>query len=161
MTIKFGLTENEASTQYAPLAALFYHYKRQKLLAPLEKVQIQMKSRDFTPADKLTQVLISILAGCRTLSEVNSKLKQETAFAKTCGWERFADQSSLSRVLDALTLKHLPQLQDAVTEIWRINSMVMKHDWRSFLWLDFDLSGLPCSAQAEASQKGYFGSKKT
>jgi hypothetical protein len=29
------------------------------------------------------------------------------------------------------------------------------------LWLDYDLSGLPCSERAEASQKGYFSDKKT
>jgi hypothetical protein len=32
----------------------------------------------------------------------------------------------------------------------------MNHDWRGYLWLDYDLSGLPCGKQAEASQKGYF-----
>jgi hypothetical protein len=37
----------------------------------------------------------------------------------------------------------------------------MNRDWRKYLWLDFDLSGLPCGAQAEASQKGYFSDKKT
>jgi hypothetical protein len=30
-----------------------------------------------------------------------------------------------------------------------------------YLWLDYDLSGLPCSLQAEASQKGYFSDKNT
>jgi hypothetical protein len=38
---------------------------------------------------------------------------------------------------------------------------VLHHDGRGYLWLDFDLSGLPCRPQAEASQKGYFADKKT
>jgi len=35
------------------------------------------------------------------------------------------------------------------------------HDWHGFLWLDFDLSGLPCGQQADGSQKGFFSGKKT
>ncbi|MCB0202141.1 MAG: hypothetical protein KDI03_18895 [Anaerolineae bacterium] len=40
-------------------------------------------------------------------------------------------------------------------------SRTKRHDWRGFLELDFDLSGLPCGKQAEGSQKGYFSGKKT
>jgi len=40
-----------------------------------------------------------------------------------------------------------------------IAESTIKHDWRGYLWLDYDLSPLPCSAQAEASQKGYCGKK--
>lgn len=117
--------------------------------------------RDFRPTDKLLQVCVSILAGCETLSEVNSKLKSETALALAWGWERIADQSSLSRTLDALTLMNLEQLRTSATAIWQAHSQVRHHDWRGFLWLDFDLSGLPCSPQAEESHKGYFSGKKT
>jgi hypothetical protein len=30
---------------------------------------------------------------------------------------------------------------------------VVQRDWRSYLWLDFDLTGLPCGPLAEASQR--------
>jgi hypothetical protein len=120
-----------------------------------------MKERDFSPADKLTQVLLSILSGCVTLSEVNVKLREEHGLARVWRWERFADQSSLSRTLDTLTLKQIDELGEAVTLIWRNSSQTLQHDWRGYLWLDFDLSGLPCSKQAEESQKGYFSGKKT
>ena len=161
MALEFGLTTDSFNTQYAPLVAIFWYYRQQQLLKPLDQVHVDMQKRDFAPIDKLKQILISILVGCETLSEVNSKLKGEELFAKACGWPRFADQSLLSRMLDALTLKHLEQLEGATTEIWRGHSLVIKHDWRAYLCLDFDLSGLPCSAQAEASQKGYFSGKKT
>lgn len=157
---KFGLTEDSFNTQYAPLAAILHHYQQQQLLKPLDQMHIDMKKRDFTPVDKLSQVLVSILAGCETLSEVNPRLKAEGLLAKMCDWPRFADQSLLSRTLDALTLKHLKQFRGAVTAIWASHSLAMKHDWRSYLSLDFDLSGLPCSARAEASHKGYFSKKK-
>ena len=161
MTITFGLTDELTNTRYAPLAALSAHYQQQRLLAPLAQMQIPMRIREFSPADKLIQVLLSILAGCETLSEVNTTLKTEPGLAALWGWQRFADQSSLSRQLDALTLVQIDQVRHATTAIWATHGQTQAHDWRGFLWLDFDLSGLPCSPRAEASQKGYFSDKKT
>jgi hypothetical protein len=161
MTIEFGLTDELVNTQYAPLAALSAHYQQNLTFKPLEGMSIPMKKRDFKASDKLLQVLLSILAGCETISEVNVRLKPEISLAKVWQWGRFADQSGLSRTLDALTLKQIDQLREATRLIWRSNSLTACHDWRGYLWLDFDLSGLPCGKQGEASQKGYFSGKKT
>jgi hypothetical protein len=161
VTIELGLTEGLRNTKYAPLAALSAHYQQNQRLQPLQGVEIPIKTRDFSPYDKLMQLLLSILAGCQTVVEVNTKLKRERELARVWQWERFADQSTLSRTLDALTLKHLEQLRSAVQAIWYPQSRVHDHNWRAYLWLDFDLSGLPCGPQAQESQKGYFGAKKT
>jgi hypothetical protein len=161
MKIEFGLRGGPFNTQFAPLVALLAHYQQNQVLAPLENVALQMKTRDFSPVSKLKQVLISILAGCETLTAFNSEMDGEVDLAAIWGWERFADQSTLSRTLDALTLMNIEQLRTATTAIWRSLSLTRQHDWRSFLLLDFDLSGLPCSPRAEASQKGYFSGKKT
>lgn len=161
MTVEMSLTDGDTNTQYAPLAALFVHYQQNKVLQPLEQVPIEGKVRDFNPNDKLTQLLLSILTGCDKLCEVNTKLRSENALAKVWGWPRFADQSSLSRMLDQLTLKQLEQLRAATTQIWHTHSQAIGHDWRGYLWLDYDMSGLPCGLRAEASQKGYFSDKKT
>jgi hypothetical protein len=161
MNIKIGFTENLTNTSYAPLAALFAHYQHKKLLEPLQQVQIPMHKRDFEPSSKLLQVLLSILSGCETLSEINPHLRQERMLADILGAPRIADQSSLSRTLDALTLKNIDELRTSIGQIWHPLSQVTGRDWRKFLWLDYDLSGLPCGAKAEASQKGYFAGKKT
>lgn len=161
MNLEIGFTEEQINTQYAPLAALSALYQANHTLEPLAQVEIPMKTRDFSPADKLMQVLLSILAGCETLSEVNPRLKPEVSLAAIWGWPRVADQSNLSRTLDTLTLKQIEQLRQSTTAIWLTHSQVKAHDWRGYLWLDFDLSGLPCSPQAEESQKGYFSGKKT
>ena len=161
MPLEIILTDGPIDTQYAPLAVLFAHYQENQVLEPLDQVQMAMKKREFSSADKLRQVLLSMLAGCATLSEVNSRLKPEIGLARVWGWERLADQSTLSRTLDALTLKQIEQLRQSTTAIWRAHSQVKVHDRRGYLWLDFDLSGLPCSAQAEESQRGYFSDKKT
>lgn len=161
MTLEFGQTDEFVNTQYAPLAVLLAHYQQNQVFKPLEKVKIVMKPRDFTPQDKLKQVMVSIFAGCPTLSVVNQKLKPEVYLAKAGGWSHFAEQSGLSRTLDALTLMNIEQLRQAGNEVWRAHSQVWQHDWRGYLWLDFDLSGLPCGKRAKASQKGYFSDKKT
>ena len=161
MTIELGLTTEAANTHYAPLAVLAAHFRQQHRVAPLKTVPLSIRTRHFTPQEKLIQVMLSILAGCRTLSEVNSKLKHEHALAAACGWDRFADQSTLSRTLDALSLEQIEHLRAAARQIWLPRSGVAHHDWRGLLWLDFDLSGLPCGPQAEESQKGFFSGKKT
>jgi hypothetical protein len=161
MTLEFGQADELVNTQCAPLAALLAHYQQNQVFEPLSNVRLAMKSRDFTPQDKLEQVIVSILAGCQTISEVNQKLKSEHPLASAGGWPRFADQSGLSRTLDALTLMNIDQLRQAQAQIWHQYSQIPGHDWRGYLWLDFDLSGLPCGKRAQASQKGYFSGKKT
>jgi hypothetical protein len=161
MTLEIALADEPIDTQYAPLAVLGAHYQQNQVLEPLDQVQLAMKKREFSSADKLRQVLLSILAGCETLSEANLRLKSETGLARVWGWERIADQSTLSRTLDALSLKQIEQLRQSTTAIWWAHSQAKVHDWRGYLWLDFDLSGLPCSSRAEESQKGYFSGKKT
>lgn len=161
MDITIGFTEELTNTHYAPLAALLALYQEKNLFQPLESVAVAMRRSEFTPSEKLVQVVVSILAGCETLSEVNSRLKQEQVLAATLKKLRLLDQSSLSRTLDALTLKNIDQLRTGIGQIWRSLSRVVQRDWRRHLWLDFDLSGLPCGPQAEESQKGYFAGKKT
>ena len=161
MEIELGFTTDQINTQYAPLAVLSAHYQANQVLQPLEKMDQTVRKRDFSQTDKLIQVLLSILAGCQTLSEVNPKLKSEVQLAAVWGWPRFSDQSNLSRLLDALTLKQIAQLRQQTTSIWRAHSRTRTHNWHGYLWLDFDLSGLPCSARAQESQKGFFSDKKT
>ena len=161
MSVEIGYTEELVNTQYAPLAAIFAHYQQNQVLQPLAGVNIASKKRDFSPESKIQQLVLSILTGCQTLSEVNTKLKHEVCLAKALGWSRFADQSTLSRLLDGLTQKQIEQLRTAKTQIWRSQSETIQHDWRGYLWLDYDLSGLPCSYRAEESQRGYFSDKKT
>ncbi len=159
MTIQFDLTTNKFNTQYAPLGLLLALYKEKQVLQPLENMKTTTKIIDFSIVDKLQQILTSILAGCDTISEVNTQLKGDP-LAKAGGWERFADQSTLSLALDSLTLMNIDQLRTATSQIWKVYGEAASRDWRKFLWLDYDLSGLPCSRQAEGGKKGYFSEKK-
>jgi hypothetical protein len=165
MTIELGLLNGTSAsvlnTQHAPLVALAAHYQQHNILQALESVDVSMKTVTYSPGSKLQQVALSMLAGCATISEVNTRLKPDVALARAWGLDQFADQSMLMRTLDKLTQMNIDQLRTAVTTIWHDHSQTVQHDWRGFLWLDFDLSGLPCSPHAEASTKGYFSGKKT
>lgn len=161
MTIKFDVTAELVNTQFAPVAALAAYYQDQNVLEPFQKVVPAVKKSDFSLPNQLTQVLLSILTGCEYLSEVNTRLRPERRLAQLYRIEQFAHQSTLARSLDELTLTNLEQLDQAVRAINQHSSRTMAHDWRGFLELDFDLSGLPCGKQAQDSEKGYFSGKKT
>ena len=161
MSIEFGLTKELVNTQFAPIGALSAYYDGQKVLEPLQKVVPVVQKRDYSLPNQLEQVVVSILTGCEYLSVVNTKLRSERVLAQVYRINGFANQSTLSRSLDGLSLAHLAQLQEAVQEIGRRSSGIGTHNWRGFLELDFDLSGLPCGKQAEKSEKGYFSGKKT
>ncbi len=161
MSIEFGLTKELVNTQFAPVAALSAYYAGQKVFEPLEKVVPLAQKRDFSLPNQLEQVVVSILTGCEYLAVINTRLRAEHVLAQVYRINGFANQSTLSRSLDGLSQTHLAQLQDAVQEIARRSSWIGRHNWRAFLELDFDLSGLPCGKQAENSEKGYFSGKKT
>jgi hypothetical protein len=161
MNHEFGLTQEYTNTQYAPLAALIAYYQTEKALKPLQIITSIAQAGDFSLAEKLEQLVVSILAGCQYISMVNTKLRPERKLAQVKRIDRFADQSTLSRALDELTQMNLSQLETAVRQISDGCSRTRQHDWRGFLELDFDLSALPCGPQAEGGEKGYASGKKT
>lgn len=133
MNIEIDFTTELTNTHFAPLAALSALYQHQKRLDSLRQVEIPMRNRYFEPASKLTQVLLSILTGCKTLSEVTPTLTQEKSLAAVWGWERFADQSSLSRTLDELTQKNIESLRTSIDGIRKNFGQIAGRDWRKFL----------------------------
>ena len=160
MNLEINSTAEEFNTQFAPLAVLLNHYRQNSLLKPLETITLSMKTRDFSPICKLEQFLISILAGCESISVIDTKLRPDRALAQVWGLEQFATQSTVSRTLDELSLMNIEQLRAATQVIYESLCKIHRHDWRGYLWLDFDLSGLPCGPKAQKSQKGYFPDKK-
>lgn len=160
MNTEFGLTSGSFNTKYAPLAAFAQHFQAQGTLRPMQSVLDETGNPEFSIADKLIQVLISIMANCEYICEVNSRLRSEKELARAWGFKRFLEQSSLALALNRLNRMNLSQLEQAVQAIWRENSRALGHDWRGFLWLDLDLSGLLCGKEAQGSEKGYFSGKK-
>jgi hypothetical protein len=112
---------------------------------------------DHAPEAKLLDVVVSILAGCRSIAQVNTRLRPDIALAHAWNRDCFADQSTLTRTLDTFGTTAVAQLRHGSEGLFRRESHVLRHDFaRELLWLDIDLTPLPISKHAEASTKGKF-----
>lgn len=162
MSIDVGLCQRPDSCGFVPLAALGYCLSHSDFFAPLAQVQLPMKTIDHSPQQKLQDVVASILTGCQSIAQINTKLRPEQALAHA--WQRsaFASQSGISDTLDAFSPETVGQLRGALTTLYSTHGKAPSHDFAAaLLWLDIDLTGLLFSKAAEDSTKGYFAGKKT
>lgn len=155
------LVEMSHETSFAPLGVLGYCLTRTQFLAPVwAELDLPLKTVDHAPQAKLLDLVVSILTGCRSIAQVNTRLRPDIALAHAWGRERFADQSTLTRTLDAFSSAQLVQLRRGSEALFRRESYVLRHDFiRDWLWLDIDLTPLPISKHAEGSTKGKFDRK--
>jgi hypothetical protein len=150
------LTEMPHETYFAPLGVLGYCLTRTGFLAPIwAELALPLKEVDHAPEAKLLDLVVSVLAGCRAIVQVNTRLRPDVALARAWGRERFADQSTLARTLDAFSATEVAQLRRGSEALFRRESGVLRHDFeQAWLWLDIDLTSLPISKHAEGSTKG-------
>ena len=161
MPTAIRLIDMPDDTGCAPLAVVGYCLTRTSFLAPVwAELSLPLKTVDHAPAAKLLDVLVSILAGCRSLAHVNTRLRPDVALAHAWGRDHFADQSTLTRTLDAFTDTEVNHLRHGSEALFRRESRSLRHDFgRDFLCFDIDLSPLPISKHAEGSTKGKFSEK--
>jgi hypothetical protein len=88
------------------------------------------------------------------------RIRPDLVLAQAWGREQFAQQSTLADTLDAFDPQAVEQLREATQTIYRQQGRVRRHDFVNQLFLDIDLTGLPCSPHAQASEKGYFSQEK-
>ncbi len=155
------LTDMPNETCFAPLGVLGYCLTQTQFLAPIwAELKLPLKTVDHSPEAKLLDVVVSILAGCRAVDQVNTRLRPDVALARAWGRECFADQSTLARTLDAFRASDVTQLRQGSEAWFRRESRVLRHDFdHDWLWLDIDLTPLPISKHAEGSTKGKFDQK--
>jgi hypothetical protein len=156
---------NECSTNQthhftgcASLAAIGVKLSQLKLFEPIRTtVQIRQKTIKQTPADKLYDAFISLLAGAHGLVEINTRLRADPALQKAFGRRACAEQSVVQETLDACTGENGSEMQHALDLIYRQHSRGYRHDYEAdFQLLDVDMSGLPCGPKAAFATKGYF-----
>src|SRR5438876_6038495 len=142
----------------ASLAAIGRKLSHLNLFGPIRtNVQIKQKTVKHTPADKLYDAFISLLAGAHGLVEINTRLRTEPALQKAFGRSACAEQSVVQETLDACTVENVSQMQHSLDEIYRSHSQGFRHDYQASLQLlDVDMSGLPCGPKAAFATKGYF-----
>ncbi len=155
-------SHNKKNRRYSPratLAAVGVKIGSLKLLDPIKKkVVILQKSVRPTPAQKLQDAFIAILAGAHGLSEINTRVRGDEALQRAFGRGACADQSVVQETLNACTALNVQQVQQALDVIFRMHSGAYRHDYEERLQvLDADMTGMPCGPNQEGSRKGYFG----
>jgi hypothetical protein len=144
------------------LATLGLKLQRLDLFGPVRAhVRIQQKTVRHTPADKLYDALIAILAGAHGLVEVNTRLRSDPALQAAFGRTACAEQSVIQQTLDACTATNVTQMRQALTTIYRRHSRGFGHDYQAgWQLLDVDMMGLPCGPKAAFATQGYFAKQR-
>jgi len=150
------------ATPHATLAALGVHLTRLDLFAPVRQlVQIAQKTVRYAPTEKLYDCFIGILAGAHGIAEINRVLRADPALQAAFGRRGCAEQSTLQDTLDAASSATVTQMEAAFLQILHDHGRVVRHDFvRAYLWLDVDLTGVPCGPKAACATKGYFAGEK-
>ncbi len=162
MNTRLLVLPQRQDTHYAPLAVLGYCLTRADFLAPLRQVNLNMKTVHHAPAEKLQDVVVSILANCTSIKQIDLRIRPDRVLAEAWGREQFAQQATLADTLNAFTARSVNELREATQMLYRQHGHILRHDFGQLLWLDIDPTGLPSSAQAQGGEKGFFsGAKNT
>lgn len=146
----------------ASLVALGVRFQRLKIWEVVQAhVIIEQKVRQHQPLDKLLDSFINILAGGNGLVEINTRVRPDRALQLAFGRARCAEQSTVSRTLNACTAENVTQLRTALKVILRLHAQSYRHDYQK-RWqvLDVDLTGMPAGRQGEGVTTGYFPKEK-
>jgi Transposase DDE domain group 1 len=159
--IECALNSSKTQTTFGPLCALGHYLQTQGVLEPLCAVQIAQKTIKHSPQQKLLDALVGILSGCKALYEINCRLRPDLPLQRAFGRDRVADQSTISRTLNAFTEENVAQLREAIEAIGRENWAALSHDFEAeMLALEVDLTGLKASNRSEGATKGYFSGER-
>jgi hypothetical protein len=153
------------STKFSPRASLIAlgNYLENTLIWQIveQEVTIQQKVLKHTPTDKLKDAWISMLAGAKSLVELNTLVRPDKALQKAFGRDDCADQSTVSETLNACEEAQVTQMQTAIQRIYQRYSKGYGHHYSKLMQiLDVDMSGLICGQQAQGAEKGYFPNQK-
>jgi hypothetical protein len=157
------MNKKQATTQqhYSPraiLVAIGTKIRRLKLLQPMEElVRIRQKTVKYSPVQKLTDGLITILAGAHGFSEINTRLRSDPALQRAFGRSGCAEQSVVQETLNACSATNVKQMEQATRQIFQTHSRASRHNYKQqWLVLDVDLTGLPCGSKSVKADAGYF-----
>src|SRR5712691_147659 len=152
----------QRSTAHASLAALGVTLKHRDLFGPIrQQVHSAQKTVRYTPADKLYDAFIALLAGAQGLVEINGRVRPDAALHAAFGRTGCAEQSVVQDTLDACTEETVSQLEAAVDAIYRRHSQGYRHDYHAdWQVLDVAMSGLPCGKKAALATPGYFAKQR-
>lgn len=159
---KISVAKLEKVTQFGPLVALGFYVRATDLLSPIySRMQFPKGTHTEEPVEALIDLWISMLAGCRSVSQINTKIRPDRPLAAAWGRSQFKEQSTIARVLDGCSWEQVEQLRAAVDALYQWLGQSPRHEWSSSpLMVDIDLTGLPAGRQAEGSVPGYYSGKR-
>src|SRR3954466_10579625 len=133
-------TTTQRFSPRASLAAVGLRLRQLDLFGPIRgTVTIAQKTVKHTPAQKLYDAFITMLAGAHGLVEINTRLRSDPALQAAFGRAGCAEQSVVQETLDACTAENVAQLEQALDDIYRRHSRGYQHDYtRSWQVLDAD-----------------------
>jgi hypothetical protein len=142
----------------ASLALVGLHFQRMNLWTMVRQVvHIKQKLYHHDPLDKLLDCFINILAGGHGLNEINLRVRPDVALQAAFGRGQCAEQSTISRTLNACTADTVAQLRQANEAVLRQYGSSYQHDYQQRpQLLDVDLTGLIVGRLGEGVTKGYF-----
>lgn len=152
-------------TCQAPLCAFGEVMKVKDVFSRLhEQVCIPQKTVVYRPTDKLVFVVLGMLAGAETVSEINTQVRPDSVLLRSFGYSRCADQSVIQQTLDAATETTVWELEGVLEELWSVHNRWEKQcvsaDAGEATCVDIDMSALPVSRRAEGSEKGYVAKQR-
>jgi hypothetical protein len=149
-------------TQFAPLVAVGCYLSESDLLSPvLSRLSFGQATHTDRPVAALLDLWVSMLAGCRSVRQINTRIRPDRVLAQAWGREQFAEQSTIARVLDVCQPEQVAQLRSGVNQLYRWLGEAPHHQWGDpALMIDIDLTGLRAGRQAEGSTAGYFPEKR-
>lgn len=125
------------------------------------QVKIKQKVHRHTPLEKLLDCFINILAGGAGVVETNTRVRPDEAVQRAFGRAGCAEQSTISRTLNACRAQNVAQMREAIRSILQQHARSYQHDYtQAELLLDVDMTGLPAGRQGEGCTKGYFAHRK-
>ncbi len=107
----------------ASLAAIGIKLRALKVFEPIEHtLHIAQKTSKESPTDKLSDALISMLAGAQGLVEIKTRRLPDAALQRAFGRSRCAEQSVVQDPLKVCTAEQVEQMEQALDMIYRQHS---------------------------------------
>ena len=105
-------------TPQAPLCALGEVLRAREVFHPLhDMVAIRQKTVVYRPSDKLVFVVLGMLSGAETVSEIQTRVRLDRGLLGAFGYPRCADASVIQQTLDASTQATVSSLEAALAKV--------------------------------------------
>ena len=149
-------------TPQAPLCALGEVLRVREVFQPIhDLVSLPQKTVVYRPTDKLIFVVLGMLCGAETVSEIHTKVRPDRGLLGAFGYQRCADASVIQQTLDVSSEATVASLEAALREV-RLKQgqrCQVSLEAEETIGVDIDLSALPIGKHAEGSEKGYVAKK--